>query len=297
MVRGKQPYVSWKGEDNLVSAVPIESFPVRDPNAGDSCGINCEPHSKVLLEYRKQLIAPSIKQPKPSISQMERPGGSVVIGVGREEELCGTCGNATIIQALTWPKVKVFKQGTIINRPESNQYGICISCDPENNVIRRATIPRIQNNISLITYLQSRCRTPYQTSSTQKIPGIQYINPTTKLPNLPNDTNNTEKYQGKGCYLDCPIVYKPNNPEFACQGAVSNGARLRSKVHNEITVNGGAYGTAAGLAAQRFGYFTENTNSDYLVKSKPVPCKEQVFLGMNRRFYASTPCTYKKIEK
>lgn len=293
MIKNKQPYVSWKGPDNLISALPVDTVPVRhfDDN---TCNENCKPLPKVLLQHRKQLMLPLTHRSLKTIAQIERPGGSTVMGVGNAETLCEKCGNTGIIQALTWPKDNVIRTGTIINNPETNEFGVCVSCDPENNVIKRRSLPRMQNNISLITYLQSRCKSYDQRISTQKLDNVQYINQETKEPILPSDTNNTDKFQGKGCNSVCPIIYKPNNPEFACQGAVSNGVRLTNKVHNEITANGGAYGTAWGLAAQRFGYYTDNLNSNYLVKSKPVLCKEKVFLTHNRKYYGSSGCSYTK---
>ena len=44
----------------------------------------------------------------------------------------------------------------LINNPETNEFGVCVSCDPENNVIKRRSLPRMQNNISLINQYEHK---------------------------------------------------------------------------------------------------------------------------------------------
>lgn len=296
----------------LRSIVPRAGVPQRPDVTSLECDQNCG-KPKVMQQYRKQLSG--FARPgggKLTISQLERPGGSVVIDISDSVTSCGHCGShcleyveeciewapnvEELITAIDWPPVKDFKTGTYYTDASANEYGVCISCDPQSRVIRSMTKPRLQFHDSTATYLQSRCMTYDQRLSIQKIPGIVYIDPVTKLPLPPSEySEGAQSYQASPCVRTCgngqiiPVVYKPNNTGFARQGAVSGGARTASLGHNVQTVNGGSYGTAYGLSAANYGDYQGEETGSYYIKTQPQRCMRFDFTALNRRYLGATP--------
>jgi len=292
--------------------VPRTGMPRRPDVTSLECDQNCG-KPKVMHQYRKQLsgFAPP-GGGKLTISQLERPGGSVVIDISDSVTSCGHCGShcleyaeecivwapdvEELITAIDWPPVKDFKTGTYYTDASANEYGVCISCDPQSRVIRSMTKPRLQFHDSTAIYLQSRCMTYDQRLSIQKIPGIVYIDPVTNLPLPPSEYGEgAQSYQASPCVRTCgngqiiPVVYKPNNTGFARQGAVSGGARTASLGHNVQTVNGGSYGTAYGLSAANYGDYQGEETGSYYIKTQPQRCMRFDFTALNRRYLGATP--------
>jgi len=83
----------------------------------------------------------------------------------------------------------------------------------------------------------------------------------------------------KGC---SQVYYKPNNPQFAIQGAVSSSTRILKL--NVDTINTVAYkqrklksGNPANIAtAIQYGF---NPNTPYIYKDKVPPCQPQTYIG------------------
>ena len=296
----------------LRSIVPRAGVPQRPDVTSLECDQNCG-KPKVMQQYRKQLSG--FARPgggKLTISQLERPGGSVVIDISDSVTSCGHCGShcleyveeciewapnvEELITAIDWPPVKDFKTGTYYTDASANEYGVCISCDPQSRVIRSMTKPRLQFHDSTATYLQSRCMTYDQRLSIQKIPGIVYIDPVTKLPLPPSEySEGAQSYQASPCVRTCgngqiiPVVYKPNNTGFARQGAVSGGARTASLGHNVQTVNGGSYGTAYGLSAANYGDYQGEETGSYYIKTQPQRCIGMTFFKGKRKHHGGGP--------
>lgn len=83
----------------------------------------------------------------------------------------------------------------------------------------------------------------------------------------------------KGC---SQVYYKPNNPQYAKQGAVSSSARILKL--NVDTINTSAYnqrklksGNPPNIAtAIQYGF---NPNTPYIYKDKVPPCQSQTYIG------------------
>ena len=70
----------------------------------------------------------------------------------------------------------------------------------------------------------------------------------------------------------CSTIYKPNNPQFARQGAVSGSTRIQKLKADTITNNGFSFYSAYGATMANAGNFQgTNTSSNYYVKNKNYP--------------------------
>lgn len=171
---------------------------------------------------------------------------------------------------------------------------VCIACNPENNRIRSG-ISTLSNAYYETTagYLQSRCRTAAQRlSTTRKSNGVYYPTTNNNIPFVflyPNDeSNGPQVYQPKNCSNlrtynnptcnrlpnnSCNIIYKPNNTQFARQGAVSSAStRIQKLKSDTITNNGFSFYSAYGATMANAGFYQgTNTSSNYFVKTKNYP--------------------------
>ena len=179
-----------------------------------------------------------------------------------------------------------------------------ISCNPENNRIKSGICTLSQAYYETTSgYLQSRCRTAAQRlSTTKKADGVYYP---TVAGNIPfeflyptNEPNGPQVYQSKNCsnpktYNNnalnqpansyCSTIYKPNNPQFACQGAVSGSTRLQKLKADTITSNGFSFYSAYGATMANAGNFQgTNTSSNYYVKNRNYPLDGFIHLNKYR---------------
>jgi hypothetical protein len=73
----------------------------------------------------------------------------------------------------------------------------------------------------------------------------------------------------KGC---SQVYYKPNNPQYATQGAVSSSSRILKLNVDTIT-------TAAALSRKYNNYSTSNPEMSYVYKDKVPQCQRQTYIG------------------
>jgi hypothetical protein len=188
-----------------------------------------------------------------------------------------------------------------INANEDTSYNIytsvydtvCVACNPENNVIKSGITMLSQSFYgSTSQYLESRCRTYAQRESTIKKPdGTYYPSKTDNIPFVflypDNDPRGPQVYQSKNCanpkiYNNnqlntppnnyCSTIYKPNNPQFARQGAVSGSTRIQKLKSDTITNNGFSYYSAYGATMANAGNFQGTSeSSNYYVKNRNYP--------------------------
>jgi len=168
----------------------------------------------------------------------------------------------------------------------------CIACNPENNRIKSGICTLSQSYYETRSgYLQSRCRTAAQRLSTTKKAGCVYY---ANVNNVPfqflyptNAPNGPQVYQSKNCsnpktYNNnalnqpannyCSTIYKPNNTQFAQQGAVSGSTRLQKLKADTITSNGFSFYSAYGATMANAGNFQgTNESSNYYVKNRNYP--------------------------
>ena len=168
----------------------------------------------------------------------------------------------------------------------------CVACNPETNVIKSGIVTLSQAYYgSTSQYLESRCRTYAQRESTTKKPNGTYYPSTNN--NTPfvflypdNDPHGPQVYQSKNCanpkiYNNnqlntpnnyCSTIYKPNNPQFAQQGAVSGSNRIQKLKSDTITNNGFSFYSAYGATMANAGNFQGTSESNnYYVKNRNYP--------------------------
>jgi hypothetical protein len=188
----------------------------------------------------------------------------------------------------------------------------CIACNPEVNVIKSGIVTQSQSYYSSTSqFLESRCRTYAQRESTTKLPdGIYYPSPTKNVPFIflypDNNPRGPQVYEPKNCanpkiynYNElntppnnyCSTIYKPNNPQFARQGAVSGSTRIQKLKSDTITSNGFSYYSAYGATMANAGNFQgTNESNNYFVKNRNFPLSQYIELDKYRQNKISGCC-------
>ena len=188
----------------------------------------------------------------------------------------------------------------------------CIACNLEANVIKSGITTQSQSYYGSISqYLESRCRTYAQRESTTKVPGGTYYPSATN--NIPftflypdDDPRGPQVYEPKNCANPkiynynplntsqnnyCSTIYKPNNPQFARQGAVSGSTRLQKLKSDTITSNGFSYYSAYGATMANAGNFQgTNESNNYFVKNRNFPLTQYIALNKYRQNKLSGCC-------
>ena len=89
----------------------------------------------------------------------------------------------------------------------------------------------------------------------------------------------------------CSTIYKPNNPQFARQGAVSGSTRLQKLKSDTITSNGFSYYSAYGATMANAGNFQgTNESNNYFVKNRNFPLSQYTTLSKYRQNHTSGCC-------
>jgi hypothetical protein len=155
-----------------------------------------------------------------------------------------------------------------------------------------------------------------QRESTTKLPdGTYYPSPTNNVPFTflypDNNPRGPQVYEPKNCanpkiYNDnelntppnnyCSTIYKPNNPQFARQGAVSGSTRIQKLKSDTITSNGFSYYSAYGATMANAGNFQgTNASNNYFVKNRSFPLTGYIALDKYRQNKLSGCCIEKNI--
>jgi hypothetical protein len=289
-----QPYVTWKGNDynqaSLVNARPETngSWILSKQGSGkDGNAFLPRP----IKHWRKQLASNTIRggTENVTISEIDRPG---LYNMLNNNSCCDISKNSSSIVS----DIQVKNNSTIYDNSESvvtyadvsncwnGPVGKRICCNPEANLIKYKTSPVEKNYISYSYYLQSRCLDYNQNISTTKVQGNAYFNSNgiaTYPTNLPKGCQVLQK---KDCANDCcncncgtnskiqNTIYKPNNRQFAKQGATSSKSRINALRENTIDKGGALFNNAYGLQQINNGICSINGDSVYYVKTKPTPC-------------------------
>ena len=97
----------------------------------------------------------------------------------------------------------------------------------------------------------------------------------------PKTYNNNALNQPANNY--CSTIYKPNNTQFAQQGAVSGSTRLQKLKADTITSNGFSFYSAYGATMANAGNFQgTNPSNNYYVKNRNYPLDGYIHLNKYR---------------
>lgn len=301
MLRGpiRQPYESWKGPAGSYpvwnSITPSNSRPasngvMENPDDYQSAFGTARP----MKHWRKQLVPPvkSSSSAKASGNQLSRPGGAVSV---HTSVLCPSCDSSQSVASVntlifgnnayltdTTPNPS-YNNGTVITDPTNNEYGKCISCDPESNVIKTgSTLLSKKYYQTTKGYLYARGQTFAQKATPEKRTGVTYVGPDGN-PLLPTDADNgPQVFNVPNCSTVCPdnqpvtTIYKPNNANYAVQGAVDSSTRMMRLKQQAMNKNGASFNSAYGMAAANAGKYS-TVSSPYFIKSKVNVCNPATY--------------------
>jgi len=289
-----QPYVTWKGNDynqaSLVNARPETNGSWILSNQGSGKDGNAF-LPRPIKHWRKQLASNTIRggTENVTISEIDRPG---LYNMLNNNSCCDISKNSSSIVS----DIQVKNNSTIYDNSESvvtyadvsncwsGPIGKRICCNPEANLIKYKTAPVEKNYISYSYYLQSRCFYYNQNISTTKVKGNAYFNSNGIAAYPANLPKGCQVLQKKDCANDCcncncgtnskiqNTIYKPNNRQFAKQGATSSKSRINALRENTIDKGGALFNNAYGLQQINNGICSINGDSIYYVKTKPTPC-------------------------
>lgn len=272
-----QPYVSWKDESSN-SIVPTWSRPI-DKYSSVSSGTSFK--ARPIKHWRKQLNPVDYSgRGKSGVGiPNDIPGGSVYVG-GTNCAICtGIDGSNSkgLKENIQNQYQKIEPSNSNFKFLNSEGTGtVCVACNPEANIIKRSTTILNKNYYTdSRAYLRSRAKTYQQNLTGNKEHGVEYFTENGEIAWASN--NNTSGSQIRSSLNNCSTcattIYKPNNRQFATQGAVSSSSRLLRLKLNTINKNGSTFSTAFGREAASAGKYNGTPNQPYFIKSKINVCK------------------------
>tara|TARA_B110001450_G_C17611707_1_gene477547 strand:- start:61 stop:945 length:885 start_codon:yes stop_codon:yes gene_type:complete len=260
-----QPTIDTKGNTTNI-AVPVWSRPYSnvDPYPGDNSF-----RARPIRHWRKQLFPRENSGSGKSAVGIpsDKPGGSVHLGNSNP------CDNNINIFML---------KENIINNDEK----CCttnITTNSKKNIIRSAsTILNKNYYTDSRSYLKSRCKTYKQNLSGNINNNVDNYDENGNFlwPNENKDgpqVRNIDKNNHCDENKKCTLIYKPNNRNFATQGAVSSSERLVRLKLNTINKNGASFETAFGSQAANAGRYHGTSEAPYFIKDKVNNCKKNNF--------------------
>ena len=210
--------------------------------------------ARPLPQWRKQYQSTLANNRNASVGMpMDRPGGSNQ--VSSKTIQCKTCDGSSTI-----------------NTNIMNDVSSCTKCNP----IQSNT--RVSDNEYKDTssYLQSRCYTSEQNTSTQRISSINYFTNEGTPINPSDSPSGTQVYETKNCFINpnnniqCnKTIYKPNNVQYAQQGGVSSGSRICRLKYNTLNNNGAAFNSASGALGFNTGRYQTEPSPSYFNNNTP----------------------------
>ena len=288
-----QPYVSWKG--NNYKSLGLINF---RPETNGSWILSKQPSSSLdgnaflprpLKQWRKQLMDNPIRKGTRNITinEIESPGLIInTILTIEDNKLSNKNFIVSNLQMKNNSNIYDNTESTITYADVSNCWndpiGKRICCNPEANLIRYKTAPLEKNYISYSYYLKNRCYTYNQNISTTKVTGNTYFTPGGMAIYPTEFPNGCQVLHKKECSNDCcrcycgtngrvqDMIYKPNNRQFAKQGATSSRSRTNALKTNTIEQGGALFNNANGLKQINNGICELNGDSIYYLKTKPV---------------------------
>jgi hypothetical protein len=272
-----QPYVTWKNPSTN-SAVPTWSRPlINGPGTNNTIGDGTSFRARPIKHWRKQLNPVSGSGSGQSGIGMpnDTPGGAVHLG-NAQSLICNT--NNGIKESID--KVVTCCYTKRLNPSTPTDY-----------------------HADTNSYLHSRCQTFDQKSSTLPDPNAIYLVDSGKkdsnnnpiyVPAQPSDSSTGSQVrltqscaQAKCANNRVTTIYKPNNAQYAQQGAVSSSSRMVRLKLNTINKNGNSFRSAWGQAAANAGKYHGTSDAPYFLKSK-----NQVCMPLHRDGNLTTNCIH-----
>jgi len=296
-----QPQVAWKGVSTN-SVTPNWSAPnINGPRSSTEVdnhgygqarlangGVGFWGKARPIKHWRKQLN-PKFPPSTPGHHRaqgrragigipMDTPQGSIYLGADSSECLTSCINSYKLKDNLAKdPALKIYNPTSsdsfldpVTNKP------VCVACNPENLIIKSGqTLLDKEYYTDSRAYLYSKGRTYRQNLGTgYRVKSGEYYDsdgnplyPGNSLKGPPYYYHN-DCVTSASCAVAPVFVYKPNNRQFATQGAVSSSTRLVKLKVDTITKNGASFKTAWGAAAANAGRYSSNGTSSYFIKSK-----------------------------
>jgi hypothetical protein len=282
-----QPYVPWKGTSTN-SVVPSWSRPLQPT---ESIPNGPEFKARPIKHWRKQLNpTPNSGNGNSAIGMpMDKPGGEVFLGTGSTND-CVTC---TDTNAKITKNVIVGEKNTVFFTNADDKFYdsdkekmICIACNPQANIIKSGSTLINKNYYSdRSAYLKSRCKTYNQNLSGNPLQGVVYMNGANPVWASDSSTGSQVYSTTDFCKITgekSTLVYKPNNIQYATQGAVDSSDRITRLKMNTINKNGGSFTNAWGASAANAGAYHGDVGAPYFIKSKNQPTCVPVHYNGNK---------------
>lgn len=269
--------IKWKKDTQMINTiVPTNSFPKNNL---------APPLRKAgpIKHWRKQLIPEDNRTFSKSVMHyFDTPGNTV--NLRNSPDNCISCddnGNSNFyniyIAGISETAQPSYPDAT------SNDYdtvnNTCRACNPEAHVIKTARTKMDKNYYTdSRAYLKSRCKTYDENIVLSKLTDNpnRYID-TNGIAIPPSNSVNGSQVFNTNCYNNqCgdntntigTTIYKPNNRQFAQQGAASSSARIAKLKYETITKNGSSFKSALGASAANAGRYMGTTEAPYFIKSK-----------------------------
>ena len=265
------PYITWKG---LATNSAVSSYSRPDLTGSG-------PHFKAnpIRHWRKQLLPSTgsgVAGRRAGIGMpMDRPAGAIYLGDVAANTVCLLHATSNT----TGLKENITKYNNTNFQKMLDASG-CLSgpCNPERNRIRSATTILSKTYYTdHLSYIRSRGNLYDQKLTALPIGGVTYLNAAGHL--LPVTAANAAR-QTQDCLL-CPAaatststrsahtIYKPNNAQYAKQGAVDSSDRITRLKLNTVNKNAASYKAVFGSSASRY---LGMASTPYFVKSKYQVC-------------------------
>ena len=228
--------------------------------------------------------------------------------INQLENDCKTCEGVGII-ASYYPNTTY-----LTDNPEPNTTNPPLCCNEEKKALRRVIYAstNLKKNYYTTTkqYLQNRCQTyeqkafnflkpnpvekeaiinsgnPFVTEAAIDAakPGSALATLNTYLANCQPNTcfSNYPRYPDQGPIntIGCKLtVYKPNNPQFAKQGAVSSSTRILKLNVDTIQTNAASFSKKPNNLNSAYNDIGANPNVPFIYKYKTPPCNPATYSG------------------
>ena len=261
-----QRYKSWKGTSTN-SIVPGNSrggVNGTSDKSNDFIGPSFK--ARPIKHYRKKLL-PNLNSgsSKATIKHViDNPGGKVYLGADANNAWCNSNNTSVKINNLisTDKNTKIYTNdddkffdsddcNVYPYRCNGNNKPVCVSCNPENNIIKTAKTKLDKKYFTNTkSYLHSRCKRYNQNISISKRKGNKYIGTNGNILWPSDSANGSQVFNTLNCIKGCETcytcseitdksttIYKPSNVQFSKQGAVSSGLLSLKKRYDTINKN------------------------------------------------------------